>query len=141
MVTLNDKPLQKLRRTLKKLTGARLKVGFFDGESASVAAFQEFGTINIPARPFIRSAIELGADEIRRGQVLVLKGVYEGRFSAKEAADALADFVKRLILKRLDEAIRWAAPLDAATIAKKGNAIPLVDTGTMRDALRVEVKL
>lgn len=141
MVTLNDKPLRKLRRTLKQLTGVRIRVGFFDRESATIAAFQEFGTVNIPARPFIRSAIEVEQGELREALALVMKGVYEGRFSAKVAAQTLADFIKRLILKRIDTASSWAVRLADPTIAKKGHARPLVDTGAMRAALRVEVVL
>lgn len=140
-VTLNDKPLKKLQRTLKRLTGAKIKVGFFDGDVASYAAFQEFGTLHIPARPFIRSTIEVEQGEIKEAQALVMKGVFEGKFTAKQAAQALGDFIRRLILKRIDNASSWAAPLEESTIAKKGSADPLIDTGRMRDTLIVKVEL
>ncbi len=147
MATLKDKGLTKLRRTLKKLSGVKIKVGFLDEQTATIAAFNEFGAFNVRAkrfvgpRPFIRSTITIKADEIKKGQALVMKGVYEGRFTAKAAAEAMGDFIRRLILDRIDTATQWAIPLEAFTVEEKGHSRPLVDTGAMRDALRVEVTL
>ena len=136
-----DRGLKRITRELTKLSKAKIRIGFFDDESARIAAFQEFGTITIPPRPFMRTAIEIGRRDILQAEALIVRGVLDGKFNAREGADAMADFIRRLILKRLDTALVWAEPLAASTQAAKGTAVPLVDTGAMRDALRVEVDL
>lgn len=140
-VRVNDRLFRKIQREINKLVSVKLKVGFFDGETASVAAFQEFGTINIPARPFMRSSIAMGGRAISQTRRKLIRAVFEGRKTARAAADELAEFVRELILNRIDTASSWAAPLAASTVAAKGSSVPLRDTDKMRDSLKVRVVL
>lgn len=140
-LTINDKLFRKIQREVNQLTAVKIKVGFEGGEETSIAAFQEFGTVNIPARPFMRTAIAMGDSAIVATRKRLIKAVFEGRMLARTASDTLAEFIRNLIIKRIDTASSWAVPLEASTVAAKGSSAPLVDTGKMRDALKVRVVL
>jgi len=137
---IEDKLFRKIQREINKLTSAKIKI-FFDGQQATIAAFQEFGTINIPARPFMRTAIAIGDAAIVAIRKRLIKAVFEGRMLARAAADDLAEFIRKLIIKRIDDASAWAIPLAASTVAAKGSSAPLRDTDRMRNALKVSVVL
>ena len=121
-------------------TNKVLNVGFFDsakypsGEGVpSVAFWQEFGTLKIPKRPFMRNAI----------------AKYKGRWIAAFKASAQGDAPAETILGRVGEVMRGDVvksigdttepPNAPATIAQKGSSHPLIDTGFLRQSVSFEI--
>ena len=120
-----------------------VKVGFFstaryeDGTPvAAVAAWNEFGTKNIPERPFFRQAIaqmEDGIANIIKAGIDPKKGIVDGR---------LADVIGAYAQGEIQDSITSLKepPNNPATIARKGSGNPLVDTGFMRDSVTWQVE-
>ena len=109
-----------INKALKELDDVAVEVGVFkeageypNGTSiAEVAAYQEFGTQDMPAQPWMRlTMIENKADYIRLQKKLMLL-VIEGKITSEKANQVLGG----LIAKDLQE----KAP---------------VDTGTLKDAI------
>ena len=101
----------------------------------NVALYNEFGTANIPSRPFMRSAFpemkRITRKEAKKADRvhLVMPAVV-----AKRAAKTLRDEVQKSIEK-------WSYPPNApATIILKGRNDPLVDTRLMVDSIEAWVE-
>lgn len=103
--------------------------------TATVAAWQEYGTKKIPARPFMAPArltnqskwsSELGKE--------IKKCAYNVELALGE--------VGQLMKKDIQQAIMdvYSPPLHPDTIAKKGFSKPLIDSSYMIDHIDVEVK-
>lgn len=126
-----------IRNTQRKGPKA-VDVGFFPNSKypdgtyvSSVAMFNNYGTDNIPARPFFDQFSEESQD-IMRDVAAVSPPVMDG------VANQLANELEA----RLRQIIRdWTEPPNApSTIAKKGRDEPLVDTELMLNSVdhRVE---
>lgn len=136
-VTHDDDPLRRLFDKLKALDGLEIEIGFVgrDGAKwhplakvpvAQVAAFNEFGTIDAPARPFLRSTfIEHGA-EIGQAFATAYTGMLERDRDPVDATEDVAKVMARLVQKRIETAHAWAEPNKPSTIRKKGHTRPLL---------------
>ena len=111
-----------------------VKVGFFGGNAypngltvAANAAIQNFGTKNIPARPFMDDA----ATEIEASQPQVGK-IYRVAIEGGDAGVA-NQRVGAFCAQKIREAIRNGnyAALKPATKERKGSSKPLIDTGLL----------
>ena len=137
-----------LQRTLdalaSKMDKAReVRVGFLEGKTypdgtsvPMVAAIQEFGSPeqNIPARPFFRRMIAEKSPEW--GQSLG-KLLAHGNYDSSQALDAMG---MRISEQLRDSIIGFTdPPLSPKTIAAKGFATPLIDTGVMLNSIDFEV--
>lgn len=102
------------------------------------AAFNEFGTATIPARPFIAST----ADDKRVSWSAVMdKMVGEavlGKVSVKYALEIVGQKMESDIKTKITT-LREPKNADS-TIALKGSSNPLIDTGTMRNSVRYLVE-
>lgn len=137
----------KVAKGIAGLNGARVLVGwdetshYPDGTPvAYVAAIQEFGSPknNIPQRSFMRTSMEEKRAEwidlLQRGANRVMSGQFGadqmlGGFGMKAAGDV-----------REKIASIESPPLKDATVKRKGNAKPLVDTGLMLATLTSKVE-
>lgn len=102
---------------------------------ATLAAMQEFGTDNNPARSFMRSTM---MDQQQRIAEIWAEQMVEIYISDKDPISAYADIgkqVSRLILNKFDRAKGWATALDSKTVDEKGSNTPLVDSGKLRKNL------
>lgn len=133
--------LSEVANTLAKKQA--LKVGFLagglydDGTSIPmVAAIQDFGAprAGIPPRPFFRNAI---ANNSSGWKDVVKAGLLANNLDSKKALSMLGQVIVGQIQESLNEG-DWT-PLRPATIARKGFAQPLVDTGKMRDSVSYEM--
>lgn len=128
-----------LQRTIREALRASnvnsLQVGFFksarypDGtQVAAVAAFNEFGTKNIPERPFFRQALRKSRDGVREivATEIDSKKLEVGRGLAGQIGAHVAGEVQRRIVDLRDP------PNAPITVARKGSSNPLVDTGQLR---------
>ncbi len=143
-VRFKDLGLTRIRDQLGKFLRGSIKIGFIgDPELATIAAVQEFGSAakNIPARSFMRSALEQARTEIAKAHARIIGRLMEGKINAQRAAEELGEFIRQAIIKRIDTAQSWAVPLAAATAAAKGHSRPLRDSDAMRNGLVVEVVL
>lgn len=114
-----------------------LEVGFLQGKYpnglsvAKNAKYQEFGTYNIPPRPFFRNAIKQNQ---KKWVKLYKQGIKQrDSFIVEKVGVIAASDIKSSITKTL------MPPNAPATIKKKGSNHPLIDTGFMRQAVDYKV--
>jgi len=145
--TLDFKGGAKMAAKLREL-GARLgpggaiKVGFLEGATypataddpdkaglpvAQVAFWNEFGTSRAPARPFFRNYISEHSDEWPAALGAALK---LSNYDTKQAFAIVGTVIKDGIVKSIVDTNSPA--LSPVTIARKGFAKPLIDTGVMQ---------
>lgn len=99
---------------------------------ATLAAIMEYGTDDIPARPFLSSFYREYANQIKELWSTETSKVYMKKKDPLEAVTDVAKGMASLALKRFDTASAWAIPLDPKTVERKGSSTPLVDTGALR---------
>lgn len=129
---------------LKKLAELEVQVGYQadqtyeDGTSlAEIAAYNELGTSDTPARPFMRQSFEKHESELQAACDRVNATLSKGG-TAEQALDQLGVFCKGLVQEEIVEG--GFAPNTESTIKKKGSEQPLIDTGYMRQSVNYVVK-
>lgn len=130
---------------LQQLAQLEIQVGFQSGENpyddgadlAEVAAFNEYGDSNTPARPFMRQSFENHEDELHAACNDVNAKLANG-VSARAALEPLGVFCKGLVQNEIKEG--GFAPNSPATIKRKGSDQPLIDTGHMRQSVNYVIK-
>lgn len=96
---------------------------------AGIAAQNEFGTTEIPARPFMRTSFDQNINRINRTIQNQYERVLEGETTAQRALGLIGQFVTGLIQQRI-RAIT-SPPNSPRTIAIKKSSKPLIDFGQM----------
>lgn len=143
-----EKLLQKLDEISQRVaSGEVLKVGFLEGSmhsvkgekgepipNAQIAAWQEFGTSRIPARPFFRNAI---AEKSERWAKVLGKAVVATEYDIKTALEMTGEVIQSDIQQSITETN--SPPLAPSTVKKKGFDKPLIDTGEMQRAVAYRV--
>ena len=139
------KKLQRLLREAGKGGVSGVKVGFFStakyGDKrgtpvAAVAAWNEFGTKNIPERPFFRNAL---AESERGVSNILAKGIDTKKMVVDER---LAGRVGAYVQGEIQESITALKepPNAPETVRRKGSSDPLLDTETLRNSVAWEVE-
>ena len=140
----------KLRRILRDAGKGgvnNVEVGFFESARypngtpvAAVAAWNEFGTKrdgeqHVPERPFFRQAIA----EMKDGLVNILKAGIDPKEGVvdRQLANRLGAYAQGQVQKSITKLD--APPNAPATVAAKGSSNPLIDEGTMRQAVTWKV--
>jgi hypothetical protein len=112
---------------------------YSDGATvAEIAAWNEFGTEHIPARPFLRDSVDKNRDRIKNNCKAVLEAVATGKKTAKEAAAIIG----AIQVGQIQVEIRngdFEANAES-TIKIKGSARPLIDTGRMRQSVHYVIE-
>lgn len=148
-VTFIDNGLSKLQQNFDELRRLKARVGYQSPEGkqryssgitvAKLAAVHEFGASSpedgLPARSFIRSTLHEKRGAIAAELERQMVDMVEGRISPVEAMSAVGKFAVGLIRDKLDSAASWAEPLDAATVERKGGAVPLEETELLKRSL------
>lgn len=142
VMNIKDLGIGKLRQQIADLDDLEVSVGvqgkdsekrYLNGATlAQVAAWHEYGTKKMPARPFIRHTLTEHADAIAASRARMISNLINGR--AKTVRDAAIGFGKAqvgLVRETIVRAEEWAEPLAPSTVKKKGFADPLIETGTM----------
>ena len=123
----------RLQRDLAR--APRLRVGFLDGATypdgtsvAAVAAYNEYGdpARGRPPRPFVRETI------VREREVwgkTLAAGLRMNNFNVAAGLGVLGDDIAGAIRETITQFD--SPPLSPRTVARKGFAKPLIDTGTM----------
>lgn len=122
---------------------ATLRVGFLEGATypdgtlvAMVAAIQEFGAprAGIPPRPFFRNMIARKSPEWPAAiGALLVANRYDLTVTFQQAGQAIAGQLRQSIVDTNSPV------LAESTVARKGFAKPLVDTGHMLQSVDFEV--
>lgn len=136
---------KKFMRELEKLANLEVQVGFQSGDKtyeggadvAAVAAYNEFGSSNTPARPFMKQSFENHEDGLKKACEKVNSVLASGG-TAEMALNQLGVYCKGLVQSEIvDGGFEPNAP---STIAAKGSSQPLIDTGTMRGSVNYVIK-
>lgn len=151
-VQVNDKGLEEVVGVLAQLEGLDLTIGFQGADGAkqhpeakvslaTIAMFNEFGTINAPARSFLRSAMRDNGDRIARIYAEELREVLMKGRKPKDALARVGSRVVALVREKIESSLLWATPNAPSTIAAKGpGKPPLIDTRYMLNHLSWAVR-
>lgn len=134
--------LKAMHHAVASATDDEVKVGFPQGADGGIldrAFYNEFGTANIPERPFMREGIRGGKDKITR-----LMRADGARLLRGEKGFSLDKALKRLGVEGqgiIQDSITTGGftPNAPATVREKGSSKPLIDTGQMRQAVSYQV--
>lgn len=114
-----------------------------DGSSSAVvAAANEYGTANIPERPFLRTGVRKNLPKYKKLNETNLKAVVNGKSTIDKSLGLLGLMASQDVKDEITNGN--FAPLDAKTIAARkrrsvGSSKPLIDTGQMRESITYEI--
>lgn len=146
----NDREYKKFLKDMKSLSGSFTKVGVLQGSKAKergedgnihptnkplaeVAIKNEFGTENVPARPFMRNAFREAREDLIELKKQNFNMIAAGRRDEKTALARIGAFFVGVIQDQIGSPqLEENAP---STIARKGSSKPLIDTGTLRQSI------
>lgn len=144
-----DRGLDELKKTVRAIAdrNAYVKAGVLEGSgeappgeltNGQLAAIQEFGTATIPARPFVSSSFEANRDKYKGMLAAGLEKVYANELPVSKLLGLLGTAMAADIKKRVTAGANFE-PNAPSTIAKKGSARPLVDTGRLVNSVTYQV--
>jgi len=136
-LTSDGKRVQKELKELEKLLVA---VGFPNGTPQKIidrAAYNELGTLHIPARPFLRDSLNLHKEEYNQFMAALIRGIMNGG-TAKQALEDLGVYAKGVVQEQIRDG-SYEANCDV-TIKRKGSSVPLIDTGEMEMSVNYQVR-
>jgi hypothetical protein len=121
---------------LKGFEGLQAKVGWFETDQypegtpvAYVATIHEFGTSRIPARPFMRPAVADHGGQWIKQLASGAKAALRGSTTPAAVLELVAVGAAGNVAEKI--AAVTSPPLSPITIARKGFATPLVESGRM----------
>ena len=147
-MTIIDRDLgwQAIRRELERAKDREVAVGILQGsvdsEGVSIAeyaTYNEFGTDDVPSRPFMAMSFDenkadIEADFNRQGKAMV-----EGRRTADQALTVIGQKHAARVQNTITG--RDITPkLADSTVKAKGSTKTLVDTGAMTNAVQIELR-
>lgn len=111
-------------------------VGILDPSVATYAAVQEFGSADghVPARHWQTRSIEENGQAIQAAVAAATAAVLDRRASKLTAADNLGVDVADIVRAHVNSA-NFPPPLKPATVARKGHAKAMVDSGKMMQSI------
>lgn len=130
---------------MQKLADSEIHVGFQRGDDpyddgtdlVDVAAYNELGSSDRPARPFMKQSFENHEDELKAACGHAFKTVSNGG-TTEAALKQLGAFAKALVQTEIRDG--EFEPNKESTIKKKGSDRPLIDTGHMRQSVNFVIK-
>ena len=157
MATISIRGGDKWRKALGRLAQAKIikvRAGVLEGATttdgksvATYAAYNEFGTDNIPARPFMRNTITREREKWARGVEALIERGLTPEEALRAVGARMADDIKKTIQESID--IEANAP---STIRKKTRKLtggeagatdtppPLIDKGNLLLSINWEVE-
>ena len=132
-------------KQIADLAKLEVRVGFQQGSASdggaditAVAAWNELGTEHTPPRPFMRQSVENNTAQITAMCKAQLVKVVKGQATVRDALQALGVMQKALIQAEIKGG--GFAANAPGTVAKKGSAQPLIDTGRMRQSVNYVIE-
>jgi len=145
---ISRKQLDKIEKELDYLKTHTVWVGFVGGEADKkvdgvaiymYANFNEYGTSNIPSRPFFRTALNNNRKYIKEQLKELLGKVATGKITGEVALKSIGLEVQGLIQDSIKNG-NWEENSDSTIVAKNGRGQPLIDTGSMLRAVSFEIR-
>lgn len=139
-----DRGLREFIRQMQIAKVTEVVVGVHQGDSndgqqiAEYAAYNEFGTENIPERSFMRSAFDENLSSIKQDMDARYGQVTRGEINVKDALGLVGLRHQDQIKNKIDTNI--PPPNAPATIAAKGSSRTLIDTGAMKNSIHYIVR-
>lgn len=133
--------MKKLTEIAESMGGGSVSVGFMSGATypdgtpvAAVAFWNEFGGMDRPARPFFRGMISKESPTWAGKMAKLAKMT---NYDGPRVLGLMGEDIKGALVQSIND---FETPgLAPSTIAAKGFAKPLIDTGTMLRAVDYEV--
>lgn len=140
-----------LIKRLDKLNGTEVEVGFFEEDRygpenhnlpvATVAAYNEFGTVHNPQRPFMSDTFSDGMSQ--RVMAGYMKDIFVSAIKGGTATQRLLNILGRITGELMQISIQQYAAMggnSVETIKRKGGRdTPLIDTGKMLESVRFHI--
>lgn len=156
--TEKDRGAKRIKREMNKLkksfvtVGVHKKAGKYSGPGrnplvAQVAAWNEFGTVNSPARPFMRTSVDTNKTRLLRQNLIEFRRITDGTSTAKRSLDRLGFLLQVLMQKQIQTSVSWAKPNAPSTASRKrkGGAVrgqtPLIETMLMHNSITFKSKV
>lgn len=146
-----ESKIPSLLKRLDKLNGMEVEVGFFEEDRygpenynlpvATVAAYNEFGTVHNPQRPFMSDTFSENMNQfyMARGIKAIFLDVLKGGTASTRLLNSLGRIAAELMQVSIQQ-YAAAGGNSSATIKKKGGRdTPLIDTGKMIESVRFQV--
>lgn len=122
----------------KKEVSVGLIAGLSDPKVIQYGAYNEFGTVHIPERSFIRSSVKTMQPEIKKISKKGIKALVVGKGKLEPILEAVGkaarDEIQSAILSNIQP------PLEPETIKRKGHGDTLIDSGALFDNITYEVR-
>lgn len=116
---------------------AEVEVGWFSEENASKAYFNEYGTVDIPSRPFVRTTFDTNERQYLEMISDRVDAALDGQQPSASALVSVANQLRNDLIRSIQQ---WSSPPNkSSTVREKGAANPLVDTGEMMRSIEVKV--
>lgn len=131
---------------IEKLKAQQVRVGYQQGAAASeegvdmadIAMWNELGTVNSPARPFLRQSVDDNAAKISAFCKAQLQRLAQGSTDAETILKQIGVMQKGLVQEKIENgSFKPNAP---STVKKKGSDKPLIDTGRMRQSVNYVIQ-
>ena len=145
---VSRKQLDKIEKELDYLKKHTVWVGFVGSEAEKkvngvviymYANFQEYGTSDIPSRPFFRTALNNNRKYIKEQLKELLGKVATGKMTGKMALKSIGLEVQGLIQDSIKNG-NWESNAPSTIRAKNGTGQPLIETGSMLRAVSFEIR-
>lgn len=137
---------QRLMKALRELEGLEVRIGYQRGQVVSddqsradlvdIAMWNEFGTVSIPSRPFMRDSVDKHIPAINHMLMVQKDALLEGA-TAKDILSTVGLFQQDLVQTEIEQGDFVANK--KSTIKKKGSDKPLIDTGTMKNSVHYQI--
>lgn len=137
---------KQIELNIKQFKGRRVKIGIMGNESVEgtsvvdYAVYNEFGTRNIPSRPFMATTADRYRDQTVKVAENIVGNVIDLKYNVDTALARLGAFYQAKVQQTIRDAKEWAVPNAPSTIAIKGSSSPLIDSGRMVQSVRYEVE-
>ena len=166
----NDRKWKKFFKEMNKLGQLEIRAGYPEGGAdygggedengnkepslLEIVAWNEYGTYNIPPRPFLNETVDKQGDVLRNAQQLYLKAVVEGKLTSKGALQKLGVNIVDAIRYTIRAGdFRANAPITIEGgwmrnkksdklfyVEGKHSSRPLIDSGRMRQTVNFVIK-
>ena len=145
---VSRKQLDKIEKELDYLKKHTVWVGFVGSEADKkvdgvaiymYANFNEYGTSNIPSRPFFRTALNNNRKYIKEQLKELLGKVATGKMTGEKALKSIGLEVQGLIQDSIKNG-NWESNASSTIRAKNGRGQELIETGSMLRAVSFEIR-
>jgi hypothetical protein len=144
-VVVIDLGWNKAKAAAKLIGGAGVKVGVRAGPAqdgvqvVDYAAMNEFGTEDIPARPWMRHTADTQENNARAYVRRLVPPLIDGSMTVDQVLSAVGMWYRDRLQNTIRHSKSWAEPNAPSTIALKGSSTPLVDHGVLINSIDYEI--